>query len=83
MGNCRLHLYDTYVAGHISTVLGGKAAAADVLGGLKPDARLARYFEACREEASDAETQRKVEEARRYFEYLNQMLDLARSVPRR
>jgi hypothetical protein len=82
-GSADLHLYDTYVAGHISTVLGRPRAGSEVVGGLKADARLARYFEACRAEAADADTQRKIGEVQDYFEHLNRMLDVAHSVTRR
>jgi hypothetical protein len=44
-------LYDTYVAGHVSTVLTGRQSGADVLGVASRDERLARYFEVCVEEA--------------------------------
>jgi hypothetical protein len=82
-GSADLHLYDTYVAGHISTVLGRSRAGSDVVGGLKADTRLARYFEVCRADATDAETQRKIDEVQHYFEHLNRMLDVARKVRRR
>jgi hypothetical protein len=82
-GDPDLHLYDTYVAGHVSTVLTGPQSGAEVIGEASPDERLARYFEVCGDEATDEEMRRKIDACRAYFEHLNQMLDLARQVPAR
>jgi hypothetical protein len=79
-GDPDLALYDTYVSGHISTILTGSMSGVEVLGGAKADARLTRYFDICEAEAPDDVVRQKVRTCRTYFEHLNQMLDVARAV---
>ena len=79
-GSPDLHLYDSYIAGHVSTVLGRSELGGVTVGGLEPDARLARYFDVCLAEATDETTRRKVHECMTYYDRLNRMLSLVRRV---
>jgi hypothetical protein len=82
-GDPDLALYDTYVAGHVSTILMGSRSGAAVLGAAKADAPLSRYFDICEAEAAVDVMRQKVRTCRTYYEHLNQMLDVARAVKRR
>jgi hypothetical protein len=59
-GDPDLALYDTYVAGHISTILTGSKSGVEGLGGAKADARLSRYFDSCEAEAPGDVVRQKV-----------------------
>jgi hypothetical protein len=82
-GSADLHLYDTHVAGHISTILGTSGTGAAVLADARPDTRLRRYFDACAAEADDEAIARSVAEFSAYYERLNEMVILGRQVERR
>jgi hypothetical protein len=81
-GDPDLVLYDTYVAGHVSTILTGHRGGKEVLADVRPDTRLQRYFEVCLREAPNEATRETVKACRNYFDKLNKMLDVARRVPR-
>jgi hypothetical protein len=82
-GSGDLHLYDTYVAGHIHTVLTSWKAGTEVLLDRRPDDRLRRYFVACLAEADDDEMRGTIQACVAHYERLNEMLRVARDVDRR
>jgi hypothetical protein len=52
-GDPDLALCDTYVAGHVSTILTGKKSGAEVLSDADTDARLLRYLDICEADVAD------------------------------
>jgi hypothetical protein len=81
-GEPDLALYDTYIAGHVWTILTGKKSGAEVLSDADTDARLLRYLDICEAEAADDAMRTKIRACRTYFEHVNEMLELARAIPR-
>jgi hypothetical protein len=76
-----LVLYDSYVAGHVSTRLSGRRSGADVLPATGRGTRLERYLELCAAEARDDETRARIETCRSYLQSLDELLEVARGVP--
>jgi len=82
-GSPDLILYDSYVAGLVTQVLGSSKAGHDVIGEHEPDQRLEVYLDACAGDARDDETREEIKVCRDYLGRLNRMPDLARRVPRK
>jgi hypothetical protein len=77
-GGPDLILYDSYVAGHIVTVLGGTSGV-ELLRDVQPDARIAVYLGLCDARGDDA-TRPLVSQCQHHLDALDNMLEVGRRV---